>query len=138
VRHTRNVGKTNLPVLINSHSGGAVIQSHKTEHNWVARIATDHDVVVFNVDYRLAPETKTPGGPKDTVAAFHHAHQNAEKYGINPDKISLMGSSGGGFIAMVASILLAREEKANLVKLLLLFCPMLSGELDYRVPENTM
>jgi acetyl esterase/lipase len=35
-------------------------------------------------------------------------YENADLYGIQKDKIALMGSSGGGWISLGASILMAR------------------------------
>jgi len=63
------------------------------------RFAHLNHTIVFNVEYRLAPETKCPGGQIDFKKAFLHIHKNADKYGINRNKIVIGGEDGGSWIA---------------------------------------
>ena len=46
---------------------------------------------VFNVDYRLAPETKCPDNIKDMYAALKHVAENADKSNIDAEKIDNHG-----------------------------------------------
>lgn len=54
------------------------------------------------------------------AAAVKYFHENAEQFNINSDQIAIGGASGGGYTTMIASILLAREDKAHMVNLQIL------------------
>ena len=62
IRAKANKDKTGMCGQIHFHGGGGVLMEAAAENDVCARIATMTDVVMFNVDYRLAPETKAPGG----------------------------------------------------------------------------
>ena len=67
------------------------------------RWAHKYKCVTFNVDYRLAPETKIPGGARDFMHVFLHVYNNASKYNIDKSKIVIAGDSGGGYICLNAA-----------------------------------
>lgn len=99
----------------------------------------NNDIIVINVEYRLAPENRSPAGAKDMIAAIHYFKDNADKYGIDDTKLVLGGGSGGGYTAMVAAMLISEEPIAPPLKMLVLVCPMLGRTLDeapsHEVPE---
>jgi len=51
--------------------------------------------VTFNVDYRLGPATKAPGGYYDIVKVLKHVIENASELNVDPACIVLCGESGG-------------------------------------------
>ncbi len=56
----------------------------------------------FVLDYRVAPN-RYPAALCDARRAIRFVRYNAEKFGVNPDKIAIMGSSAGGHLAAHAS-----------------------------------
>ncbi|CAJ0573937.1 unnamed protein product, partial [Mesorhabditis spiculigera] len=67
--------------------------------------------VVVSVNYRLAPETVYPGGLEDVEKALVHFLDNAEKYGVDPERVVIMGdSAGGNLIAATAQRMRKRPE----------------------------
>ena len=56
----------------------------------------------FVLDYRVAPSVH-PAPLADARRAIRFVRHNAEKFGINPEKIAVMGSSAGGHLAALAS-----------------------------------
>ena len=56
----KNNNKVGNAGYIHAHGGGGVLGNAKGENMMMCRIACESDVVVFNVEYRLAPEHKTP------------------------------------------------------------------------------
>ena len=57
---------------------------------------------VMDVAYRLIPETDIYGMVGDAKRAVAWIKANAERYGLNPEKIVLGGGSAGGHIALLA------------------------------------
>lgn len=91
--------------LLYLHGGGFMIGSARTAHATCARIARELGIVVMNVDYRLAPETPFPGQLEDCYAALQWMKQQADSFGIDPDRIALMGkSAGAGLAAALAQL----------------------------------
>merc|ERR1719204_437957 len=56
--------------VIYAHGGGVVAGEAVAFTGPVSRQACDNGVVVFNVDYRLAPETKCPDNARDFYRAI--------------------------------------------------------------------
>ena len=93
----------------NFHGGGAIFLDAKNETDMCCRLAIESDTIWFNVNYRKGPETRCPGGHNDAVAAIKYFHSNAEKYCIDPNRLSSFGCSGGGWIAAGSAIILSRD-----------------------------
>jgi acetyl esterase/lipase len=64
------VGKTR-PVYINFPGGGWVVGGLATDFDFCKRVANETGAVVFDVDYRLAPEYKFPVPVDDCWEAFN-------------------------------------------------------------------
>ncbi|MEW5735976.1 MAG: alpha/beta hydrolase [Thermodesulfobacteriota bacterium] len=93
-----------LPVLLYIHGGGFTICSKDT-HRGIARAYAHHGkMVVFNVNYRLAPRNKFPAALADACLAYRWIVQNAERYGGDPRRIVIAGESAGGNLALALSI----------------------------------
>jgi acetyl esterase/lipase len=58
---------------------------------WFAR----QGCVGFNVEYRLAPESRYPGGATDVALTVAWVHAHAREHGGNPARIFLIGHSAG-------------------------------------------
>ena len=50
-------GQASLPCIVYAHGGGVVACSANQYKPYLSYMAVDCGVVVYNVDYRLAPET---------------------------------------------------------------------------------
>ena len=51
-------GEKNRPAIVYAHGGGCIGGSADLYTHCLAHMAVDCRVVVYNVDYRLAPETR--------------------------------------------------------------------------------
>merc|ERR1711874_1964 len=92
------VNTNNNAAIIYAHGGGAVGLSAELYRPFLATLAVECGVVVFNVEYRLAPETKCPNNIKDFYSVLKHVIANAASLGIDASKIAIAGESGGGYI----------------------------------------
>ena len=77
--------KTPQAAYVYAHGGGAVFLSAEDNNNLCAEIALNLKCIVFNVDFRNAPEAKAPKGSNDFALAILHVHSNAEKFGVHKD-----------------------------------------------------
>ena len=59
-------------------------------------------IACFDVEYRVKP-TRFPYPLLDARRAVRYVRANAKKYGIDPEKIAVMGSSAGGHLAALVS-----------------------------------
>ena len=113
-----------LPAILTIHGGGYVIGSYDMDSPLLDRWCPDLGVVGVSVEYRLAPETSYPGPLEDCYAALRWTYDNADKLGIDKERIGLYGLSAGGGLA-AALALLARDRGEVPLAFVLLDCPML-------------
>ena len=59
--------------------------------------------VIMDVAYRLCPEVDIYGMIGDVKRAVAWMKNNANRYGVNPDRIALSGGSAGGHLALLAA-----------------------------------
>ncbi len=118
-------GKENRAAVIYAHGGGVVAGSAEMFQPLQSLIAVQSDIVIFNVEYRLAPETKCPKNALDFYCAVKHIAENASELGIDASKICINGDSGGGYIIAATEVMLAQNHESHLVKLAILGVPML-------------
>merc|ERR1712013_240081 len=114
------------PCIIYAHGGGAIAGSAAIYAGFLSYMASDCGVVVFNVDYRLAPATRCPNNILDFYEVVKHVSENAGELGVDPARVAIAGESGGGYICAGTMVMLAREEQTNMVKLAIPILPMLS------------
>ena len=98
-----------MAVVLYFHGGGFFLGGIDESDHIARQIAAEADVVVVNVEYRLAPEAKFPAGVDDCYAALCWVSANAERLGIDPDRIVVTGDSAGGNLSVVLC-LLSRER----------------------------
>ena len=64
-----------------------------------------------SLNYRLSHQAKWPAQMQDCQAAIHWLRENADRYGINPQKIAAWGSSAGGHLASMLGVSSTRNKE---------------------------
>ena len=82
--------------------GGAYVGRATYEGEGYAEFLTAFGINAFVVDYRVQPAA-FPAPLLDARRAIRFVRANAERFGIDPDKIVVMGSSAGGHLAALVS-----------------------------------
>jgi len=83
--------------------GGAWKSGRKGDYRFVGQGLSELGYTVIIPDYHLYPAVQYPVFIDDCARAVVWAHENADKIGINPDRIFVMGHSAGAYnAAMVA------------------------------------
>jgi acetyl esterase/lipase len=103
----------------------------------LARVVAHQGVVVVMPDFRnsVVPSNKGdtvakfPGGLNDCVSAVHWAHQHAEIFGIDRNRVIIAGESGGGNLCIATALRLKLEGNIELIKAFYVMCPYLAGVL---------
>lgn len=62
----------------------------------------EQDYFVCSVEYRLSDEAKFPAQIEDVKCAIRYLRAHASRYGIDPNRIGVWGSSAGGHLAALA------------------------------------
>ncbi|MCU4346703.1 alpha/beta hydrolase [Acinetobacter lactucae] len=117
------------PALVFAHGGGWCLGSLDAWDRSCRLLAETTQIVVFSVDYRLAPEFKFPTPLNDFFTAFRYIYKNASQFGINQNRIAVGGDSAGANIA-AATCLMAKQHPVIKVSHQLLFYPALDATMS--------
>lgn len=109
------------PGLIFFHGGGLVAGSIDLYDIIARALCAESQCRVISVGYRLAPEFPFPAAMEDATAATKSIYVRSAEFHIDPNRIALVGESGGGALAT----LLAHDLPDLNFALLCLLCPVL-------------
>ena len=95
--------KGRYPALIMVHGGGWR-SGDKSMQVPMAEMIAARGFVTVAVEYQLSLEAKYPAAVCNIKAAIRWMRANAEKYGIDPDRIAISGCSAGGQLAALVGM----------------------------------
>lgn len=87
-----------LPVVVFIHGGGWQNGDKTGGRRQVSDLVASGEFAGVSVGYRLTDQAQFPEQAYDCKAAIRWIRANAEKYGLDPDKIAVWGSSAGGHL----------------------------------------
>ncbi len=90
------------PAVIVVHGGGWRSGERGDFPRWNAWLASK-GYVVFDIDYRLSPPPSWRDAPADVRCAVGWVKENAARYGVDPERVALMGRSAGGHLALLTA-----------------------------------
>ncbi|KAI3390701.1 hypothetical protein diail_8812, partial [Diaporthe ilicicola] len=85
----------NAVLMYRMHGGAWCVGRHEVDGAENVYAATNKNIVVVSVDYRLAPEYPFPWPLHDSYDGLLWCKENASLLGVNSEKIVLSGSSAG-------------------------------------------
>lgn len=118
-----NSGGTDKPVIINFHGGGFITPLLPAIEREAMVLAKKFNAVVFDVDYRVAPEFKFPTAPNDAYQAYLWVKEHAKEYGGVADKIFFIGKDAGATLAALVFNKAKQESKQDAIKGIVMICP---------------
>ncbi len=95
-------GSVRRPAVVTVHGGGG-IQGGRSEDTLWGQWLAERGYVVFSIDYRLGMPPRWRDATGDVKCAVGWVKENAGRYGVDPDRIALMGRSAGGWFALLAA-----------------------------------
>ena len=109
----RKPGDAGGPAVLWLH-GGALIMGNRRGLNPVqAEKYLDAGFTIISVDYRLAPQAKLPDILEDLVDAYRWVRDDGPKlFGIDPNRIAVVGHSAGGYLTLMAGFKLSPRPAA--------------------------
>ncbi len=90
------------PIAVIIFPGGGYEHRAVHEGKGYAEFLNSHGIAAFVCQYRVAPH-RFPLPLLDARRAIRYVRANAERYGIDPEQIYVMGSSAGGHLAALSS-----------------------------------
>lgn len=76
----------------------------------VSRILAGRGITVYDIQYRLAPDTVFPGQLEDVLCALGHIREHASEDGVDPERVALLGRSAGAHLALLAAYRAGRDS----------------------------
>ncbi|KAL3128388.1 esterase [Cryptosporidium hominis] len=116
---THNIdSKTESPgIVVFVHGGGFVFGDFDTYERTLQRHAIElgklnKPSVIAYIEYRKSPKWRYPIPLEDVIASISWIHCNAEKFGLDPNKLVILGDSAGGNLATssIASCLSIKDQ----------------------------
>jgi acetyl esterase len=117
------------PALLYLHGGAYVMGGLPLVDSTARMLAERAGVTVVAVDYRLAPEHPYPAGLEDCYAVLQWSVDKGGEYGINPDRLGVLGESAGGGLA-AALALVARDRGGPRLAAQFLDAPTIDDRLN--------
>lgn len=104
--------KEQLPCIVYYHGGGFFFGGTAYHYRLAKEYALKVPCKVVFPLYRLAPKHPFPSPAEDCYAALQWTFSNADRLGVNKDKIGVGGDSAGGALA-AAVAQMARDRNAK-------------------------
>ncbi|MCA9449950.1 MAG: alpha/beta hydrolase, partial [Candidatus Omnitrophica bacterium] len=104
---------TGSPVIVWIHGGALIIGSRAWIKEEQLNLYLDQGYVVVAIDYRLAPETHLPEIISDVRDALLWVRERGpSQFGIDPDRMAVIGHSAGGYLTLMSGTLVDPPPKA--------------------------
>jgi len=92
---------SNAPTLIFIH-GGSWRGGKRSDYLPYLLVYANKGYVTITVSYRLTRVARFPAAVEDVTCAVRWVKAHADDYGVDPERIALIGGSAGGHLAMMA------------------------------------
>ena len=124
-----------LPCIIFFHGSAFMFFDSTMFQGETCKMALLNNCVVYNMDYRKAPEAKAPDYIKDSYAGVKWVLEEQKGF-YDPSRVCLHGSSAGGHMIIGVAMEMAKRDECAQIKLLIPHIAAMSAVwLDY-TPES--
>lgn len=98
------VGAKAAPALIAVHGGAWIMGARSAFQYWGPYLAA-RGIATFAISYRLVTKSKMfPQAVQDVMAAVQFVRGKANEFGVDPQRIGLLGASAGAHLASLAAL----------------------------------
>ena len=99
----RPMSSKKLPAVI-CVPGGGFLSANKDNSVQLQMYLAEHGYVTASVEYRVAPTSTFPAPLEDVKASIRYLKAHADQFGIDPDRIGIIGGSAGGYLSAFAGV----------------------------------
>ena len=103
-------GGPRRPLLVWSGGSGWMSDDGKASAEPIARYFTARGWAVAGVSVRSSAQAVFPAQVHDVKAAIRRLRADADRHGLDPDRIAIMGDSSGGWLAAMTAVTGAAGE----------------------------
>ena len=136
LRWYRPANSETKSAVLYTHGGGKFLLTLDMYDPVCKYYAAQADVAVLSVDFRLPPEHPYPIPAEDCYAGLVWLAEHADELGVDPNRIGVIGDSGGGGMA-AGAVLMARDRGGPKVAKQILIYPMLDDRNTVEDPALT-
>jgi len=107
-------GEADIPLaaLVDVH-GGAWSRGDRLTGAFHGRALAASGLLVVSLDFRQGSDAKHPAASADIAAGARYVRANAQRLGVDPRRIGIVGSSSGGQLALLAGVKPGAPEHAG-------------------------
>lgn len=106
--------KENRPVVFEFHGGGFMMGNAEKCDSLCRKMSRTLDCHVIGINYRFAPENPYPAAVDDAYDVIKYFHDYADQYGIDVNKMAVMGYSAGATLATVTAMQAVKRKEFKL------------------------
>lgn len=103
------------PTIVCIHGGGWRAGSRSAYRNLIKHFAGEN-VVAATVEYRLTDVAPWPAQIEDVQAAIRFLVNHADEYGIDFERMGVLGASAGGHLSLMAGLMPAETDNTHRVR----------------------
>ena len=97
------VGVTNFATVVHFHGGG-IVNGKKGSFSWPEEASEDDPVALISGGYRLLTNATPAQAVSDAAAAVAWTLKNISRYGGDPKKVFVTGTSAGGYLTAMVGL----------------------------------
>lgn len=91
-----------LPTIVYV-TGGGFINANKDNGIQLRMHLAEAGYVVASIQYRVAPTARFPEPLEDVKSSIRYLKAHADQFGIDPERVGIIGGSAGGYLAAMAA-----------------------------------
>lgn len=133
----RPPGVDRPPAHVHLHGGAFIMRFPKMDDFFCRFVVAEARVAVVNVDYLAAPRVRYPVAQEQAHDVLAWLAEHAGEWGLDPDRLSIGGFSGGGNLA-ASACLQARDRGTATPRLQVLAVPSLDVAGDIHSKPSTI
>lgn len=84
--------------------GGAWTANDRVTPSVMSKLLANRGLTVFSLDFRCGPTFQHPSASADIAAGIRYFRIHSNDFGIDPNKIGLIGSSSGGHLVLFTAL----------------------------------